>query len=409
LFAAMLAAMPASASADTPEAYTGSASAWALNAKVLSALDLKAGASHVTGDSTPKSHADGAGLSGLAGIGAQSVSNADALTANASSAPGEQCLLKVPVQGVLTLSAACSTSAAATTAMGPNASSTASVVSLNVSLINTILTLLKPILDPLMPVLDKTIGAVTGQLQPVLGGLLSSLNLTSLGLDLNSPVSSLVSTLEKLTTLATVSVLPSVSTVTSTAGAITASAVAKGAEIVVLPGLGSTIGAALLKVDVLAAAASATFNRGLGTSSAAIDPSIVTVSLLGGAPMKVQLGQPITLLAGTPLESTISLGAGTISNNADGSVGAVADGLSIHLLKGISGGINLDLAHAEAAVGGAKATTTPPTTPTPPTAAPAVNTGKLLLATTGTDLPLLPIGFVLILAGYLTRRRLARR
>ena len=362
----------------------------------------------MTGDLTPKAHADGAGLSGLAGLGAPSVSSADALTANSSAAPPQACLLNIPVQGVLTLGAACSTSAAATTATGPNASSTASVVSLNVGLINTIVALLKPILDPLLPVLDKTIGTVTGQLQPVLGGLLNSLNLGSLGLNLQSPVSSLVSALEKLTTLATVSVLPSVSIITSVAGSITASAVAKGAEIVVLPGL-TVLGSPLLKISVLAATATASYDRSLGTSSATIDPSIVSVTLLDMAPIKVALGQPITLLAGTPLESTISLGAGTTSNNGAGSAGAVADGLSIHLLKGISGGINLDLAHAEAAVSGAKATTAPPTTTTPTTAAPAVNTGKLLLATTGTDLPLLPIGFVLILAGYLTRRRLVRR
>ncbi len=416
--AMLAAAVPATASADTPERFTGSASAWAIKASILPTLPglpfplvLTAGTSHATGDSTPKAHADGAGLIGL-GLGGQTVSTADAATVGASVTPPPACLLDIPVQGVLSLKTACSTSAAALTAMGPNATSNASVVSLNVAVLQLVFQLLKPITDLLTPQLDPVISQVTTTLHPILGILLDPL-LTSLGIDQSKPVSSLLSTLEGLSTLASVSVLPSVSSVTSTPGAITANAESQGASIQVLPGLTKVLHNPLLRIDVLAATATATFDRGAGTSSAAVHPALVTVHLLDdtlpGFPISVGLKDPITILGGTPLESTIALGAGTTSKAADGSVGAIADGLSIHLLKGVMGGINLDLAHAEAAVGGTKATTTPPAPPNPTAAITPAAKGTLLLATTGNDLPLLPIGFILILAGYLTRRRLVRR
>ena len=62
----------------------------------------------------------------------------------------------------------------------------------------------------------------------------------------------------------------------------------------------------------------------------------------------VALGQDIVLLAGTPLESRIVLGAGKIVDDGVFGKKAVADGVAVELLKGISGGIVLNLAHAEA-------------------------------------------------------------
>jgi hypothetical protein len=53
------------------------------------------------------------------------------------------------------------------------------------------------------------------------------------------------------------------------------------------------------------------------------------------------------------LETTISLGAGrTVTDPNSGAVASYADGVSIQLLKGVNGGIALELAHAETGVGG---------------------------------------------------------
>ena len=70
--------------------------------------------------------------------------------------------------------------------------------------------------------------------------------------------------------------------------------------------------------------------------------------LFPGEGIKVALGQDLDLLAGTPLESRIALGAGKVVDDGVFGKKAVADGVAIELLKGISGGIVLNLAHAEA-------------------------------------------------------------
>jgi hypothetical protein len=195
------------------------------------------------------------------------------------------------------------------------------------------------------------------------------------------------------------------------AGAVTATSTAQGGEIDVLPGL-TLVGGPLIKIVIGSASTTSTFDRTTGVSSATFDPALLTLSVLG-LNIPVKFGSPVTLFAGTVLESTISIGAGSTVHNADGTVGAVADGLSLHLLKGINGGINLELAHAESAVGGGKqivtaeTTTTTTVIPISPTT-PPTNVGRLL-AVTGPELPLLPIGLFLILAGFLTRRAVKSR
>jgi hypothetical protein len=124
----------------------------------------------------------------------------------------------------------------------------------------------------------------------------------------------------------------------------------------------------LLEIIIAEASAKATYDRltGLPVGDPTFDPAIVRIKgllvdtlglggLLGGATgtqssdgIVLSLGQDITLLAGTPLESTIKLGAGKIVDDGVFGKKAVADGVSLQLLKGISGGIILDLAHAEA-------------------------------------------------------------
>ena len=87
-----------------------------------------------------------------------------------------------------------------------------------------------------------------------------------------------------------------------------------------------------------------------------------------------------------------------IVKNADGSVGAIADGVSLRLLKGINGGINLDLAHAEAGVAGS------------PAVADIVDIPRAAeLPRTGGSGPWLPVaGATLIAAAVVTRRFVLR-
>lgn len=387
---AVLGATPASA--DTPEAFAGTAAARALNLSLLG-IKVTAGSTTALADSSPKAQATGAGLALIA----QTVSQASVNGPNASQAPPQACGVNLPIAGILSVALACSQSSASTTDASPTATSAADIAAIDVGVLDLVLDLLDPILDALGPVVDQVIGEVTGTLDPLLGGLLDPL-LGSLQLDLESPVQSLVDALRDVTNLAEIRVGDSASQVVTDGAKVTAVAAARGAEILVLPGL-TAAGGPLLSITVGSATATSVFDRAAGTSSASFDPAIVTLDVLGTS-IPVGLGQPITLFPGTVLESTISLGAGRTVRNLDGTVGAVADGVALQLLKGLNGGIVLELAHAESAVGGAKAVISPPQSLPSPKAERAPE----LARTGGMDVPVLPIGFLLVLVAALTRR-----
>ena len=379
------------ASADTAEAFAGTATARALNLSLLG-IKVTAGSTTALADSSPKAQASGAGLALIA----QTVSQAAVNGPNASQAPPKACGVDLPIAGLLSVALACSQSNASTTDASPTARSVANIAAIDVGVLDLVLDLLDPILDALVPVVDQVIGDVTGTLQPLLGGLLDPL-LQGLQLDLQSPVQSLLDALRDVTNLAEIRVGDSLSQVTTEGTKVTATAAARGAEIRVLPGL-TAAGGPLLSITVGSATATSVFDRTAGTSTAAFDPALLTVNVLGTS-IPVALGQPITLFPGTVLESTISLGAGRTVRNPDGTVGAVADGVGLQLLKGLNGGIVLELAHAESAVGGAKAVITPQSLPSPKAERPPE-----LARTGGMGDPLLPIGFVLVLVAVLTRR-----
>ena len=380
------------ASADSPEAFAGTATARALNLSILG-IKVTAGSTTALADSSPKAQASGAGLALIAKTVSQAVANGP----NASQSPPKACGVDLPIAGLLSVALACSQSSASTTNASPTAVSGANIAAIDVGVLDLVLDLLDPILDALVPVVDQVIGEVTGTLTPLLGGLLDPL-LGSLELDLESPVQSLVDALRDVTNLAEIRVGDSLSSVTTEGTKVTATAAARGAEVRILPGL-TAVGGPLLSITVGSASATSIFDRNAGTSSADFDPALLTVNVLGTS-IPVGVGQPITLFPGTVLESTISLGAGRTVQNPDGTVGAVADGLSLQLLKGLSGGIVLELAHAESAVGGAKAVITPRPAPSPQ----AEKKAPELARTGGMDEPMLPIAFVLVLVAVLTRR-----
>lgn len=390
-------ALPANAQTSTPERFAGTAMARALNISLLG-NNITIGSTNALGNSTPLAQAQGSGVLLVPGT----TSTASASGPNKVDAPPQACLLNLPLLNLLSVSTACSQAKADTTGGVPNATSTASVAAVDLGG----LSLLQPVIDQLTPLVTQTVGTVQATLNSLLGNLLKPL-LNSLNLNLDSLVGDLLAGLRRATGLLSVRVGPSASAVTTNAGAVTAQSAAEGAEIDVLPGLALS-GAPLITIIVGKASTVSTFDRGTGTSTPSFSPAIVEVKLglpiLGNVTdIPVSLGAPITLLAGTPLESTISLGGGRTVKNDDGTVGAVADGVSLQLLKGVSGGIGIELAHAESAVGGAKATIGEQTIA-------SVLPAKEVLAKTGGEQPWLPMaGFALLFVAFITRRVLTRR
>ena len=393
LIVSVLLAVPGPATADTPEVFAGTAAARALNLSVLG-INVTVGSSNATANSSPLAKANGAGVLLVPGTATAVEVNVP----NASQTAPKACVIDLPLSGILSLSAACSESSASTTNNAPTAQSVASVAAIDVGVIGLVTDLLKPITEPLVPVADQLVGQVTGVLQPVLGSSLEPL-LGGLGIEADDPVSSLLEALDNATNLAEIRLGNSVSNVTTTAEKVAAVGSAQAGQVDVLPGL-TAGGAPLISVVIGSARAVAEYDRGTGTATPSFDPAILTLKVLG-LTVPVAVGSPITLFPGTPLESTVALGAGRAVRNPDGTVGAVADGVKLELLKGLDGGIVLELAHAEAAAGGSRPTVSPK--PPPPTAP-----GKELARTGGPD-PLLPVGVGLLLCAFFVRRAVRTR
>jgi hypothetical protein len=406
-------ALPASAQSQTvetrPESYIATAAARGLDLNLFGTR-VTIGQSSAMINSTPLAKASGAGVALASGT----VSTSEVSGPDKNAAPPKACVLNLPVASLLTVELACGESRVNTAGGAPSAygaGAVAGVDLLGTSLLDPIITLLRSLLDQLLPVVDQTVGTVTGALTPVLGNLLGGLA-GNLGLGTGStvaPVTTLVDNLldgvERATQLLDVKVGDSNSTTATTATAVTAVANAAGAQIDLLPGL-TLGGAPLLSIIVGQAKSVSTFDRATAKSTPTFDAAVARVRLglpllnsSGVTDIPIQLNQPLTLLAGTPLESTISLGAGrTVTDPNTGAVASYADGVSIQLLKGLNGGIGLELAHAETGVGGQTRLTSQQQTVTPVPVVPS-------LAKTGNDpwLPLTGAGLLLVALGI--RRR----
>jgi hypothetical protein len=367
------------ATAATPEVFAGTADARALDLTVLGQSatfgDTKAAAA-----STLKTTAEGAGQ--LAPVlpatppvkaAVDSDGNADVKPLTCGSGGG----LPAPVNTVLAVGLACQSASARVIGGNPVSSSEAYVASVGLSA-NTLLS------GPLAP--------ITGPLQAGLGTILGSLPTGG------TPIDPAVTTLEDLVTsvLKTptldVSVGKSTSAVTATTGTIVSESTAAGVIIKLLP-LPQVSGTPSLEpaatITVGKASATATYDRVAGTSTAKFQPALVSVkfntaltngipALASGIDIAPGLVAPSTpanqaigpcaddptstcILVGTALESRIRVANGRTTTADNGSVTAVADGVRLELLKGVQGGIVLNLAHAQAAVGGSLAIVDLPT------------------------------------------------
>ncbi len=358
-------ALPASSQTTVetrPESFIATAAARGLDINLFGTR-VTIGQSSALINTTPSAKASGAGVALISGT----VSNSEVNGPNQSATPPKACVLNLPVAGLLTVELACGESRVSTQGGAPSAygaGGVAGVDLLGTTLIQPIIDLLRSLLNALTPVLDQTVGSVLNTLTPTLGGLLGGLagNL-GLGNTANvAPVTGLVNGLldgiARATQLLDIKVGESTASAVTAANAVTATANAAGAQIDLLPGL-TLGGAPLLSIIVGQAKSVSVFDRATAKSTPSFDAAVARVRLglplLGAAvtDIPIQLNQPLTLLAGTPLETTISLGAGrTVTDPNTGAVASYADGVSIQLLKGLNGGIGIELAHAETGAGG---------------------------------------------------------
>ncbi|MEO6121853.1 MAG: hypothetical protein ABIW46_00080 [Acidimicrobiales bacterium] len=340
--------------ADTPESFVGSAAGRALDLKVLGqGVTIGVTTAKVTSGRTAV--AEGAGLALLPG----STQRAEVSGEGTNNKP-EACALALPLVNILNIGLACGSASASVTGGNPAASSEGKVAGIDLSL-NSALDLLgldgllTGTVDTLQGTLCGTTGLVTTL--PAVGGLLCPV------------VSTVTGTVNDVLNTKTLDVVLGQSTtkITTDAAKVVAKATANGGEIRILPLRVDTLGVnlgPLATITIGSATATAEYNRSTGKSTPTVDPSLVTIKLgvtdlLPATTITVPVGTSQTILAGTLLESDIVVAAGRNVTNADGTVSAIADGVRLHLLKGVSGGIELSLAHAEAGAGGSLAQITP--------------------------------------------------
>ena len=355
LGASAVALTPAHAATNTvvvkPETFAGGAAARALDLSILGQkLTLGDTVANIvkgvtsTGATSLLAKAVGTGQLSLLG----NTTATSSLTANGTQNTPAACAgIALPelISSILSIGVACGSSSASIADGLLNSVATGQVGDIELSVNNLLAPLGLNNLTETLPI---------GGLVNSLLGITNALNLPALPIKVDDLLSTVLDSVLDTKTLS-VTIGDAKSTVTNTVNTVTAAAhsAALDIKILPLPKLGGIIqNTPLLEVLVGEASATATYDRltGLPVGDPKFDPAIVRVKglLFPGDGLKIALGQDLTLLAGTPLESTIKLGSGKIVDDGEFGKKAVADGVAIELLKGISGGIVLNLGHAEA-------------------------------------------------------------
>jgi hypothetical protein len=417
------------AHADTPEAFSATGTARALHISVLG-QDATFGVTDGNVGAPLTAVANAAGQLLQPATLSKVALSSDNSTGSDPTNGQQRCAVPAlpdPLGTILKTDLACSLAKADITKGLPNATSTAGVASVAVNA----QTLLNGVLGstPLGTLqLGNTVNQVTDALQPVLNAISSATSQAPVQLDPQTTITDLLNSLTTQQTLS-LSLGNSTSDLTTVANTLTSTSQALGGQIKILP-IAALNNTPLATITVGSSKTSAVYDRAKGAGTASFDPALVTVDLAPvlGLPanlshLSVAPGQTITILQGTPLESTITIADGH-TTTAGKSASAVADGVSVQLFKGLSSllpttgasslqtaaagnpsaAVVLELAHTESAVTGNPATATPsPANPAAP-AAPEVKA----LAFTGSS-PWLPVGGVGLLIGFWGTRRLRRR
>lgn len=305
-----------------------------------------------SGSASSQAASDGS----LSAVGAGLLAPSPSGKATANAAPGHSASsprscggtlpsFPAPFTGLVTAGLACgSASAKSTSASQGSALATGEAGELKVNL------------APVLSQVVKSSSPLASALQGVLGQLPS---IPQGG----ESVSSLLASIEHSATsdqTAEVAVGPSTSSTHLASHAFTTTAEARGSVITILPGAGKD-GAALAKIIVGGAKATASVGANGKTAPAATDdPALVTVEVdapaTGPKTYSVVPGQSLTILGGTPLQSTIKVAAGSVTTAPSGAVTAMADAVQIDLAAGAgaspatayNGGLDIELAAAQA-------------------------------------------------------------
>jgi len=266
--------------------------------------------------------------------------------------------VSVPASDVgLSLTTACAASSVAVSNGLPVATGQGSVAALSVNVANLVKTvqLTQPLNQVLTPIFQG-IGQIPTVGQPLVDVLNSVLNTETVNASLGN----------------------SGSNVTVKGTTVTSTATAAGGVIKLLPSPVGTAPNGLVSTDPLAtitvssSQAQSVYDRATGKSQASFNPALVSVHFnptLKVPDVTVAPGQTQSLLAGTPLQTDITVANGATTTNPDGSVGATAEGVRVDLLRDPADTTNktallsLKFAHAEAGVGGTPAVLKPPTQP----------------------------------------------
>lgn len=324
-----------------PEAFAAAASARALDVNVLGQR-LTFGDTFAKGSKTVTNgveslvaEASGAGQLSLIGNTTQT----SKLTTVGSQTNPEKCAgvaLPAAISNILSVGVACSTSAASVAAGGLlSAASSGNVAGIDLSA-NTVLGTL-----PIGGLADTLLGLVP-----------------DLPIDVETPVKELVDSVLKTKTL-DVSVGDAISEIKSTADTVTAQSNAAAVTIKLLPTpdlKGVIQSQPILTITAAQASAKVVYDRLTGNVlNASFDPALVrikcTLAVLcnGLAEIVVAPGQDIEIgKPGDLLHVRIAVASGKIIDDPVLGKKAVSDGVAIQLLDGLSGGIQLNLAHAEA-------------------------------------------------------------
>ena len=407
LLALLAAALPAGAAAGSTYALEGEARGLELG---LGDQGLTLGVALSRGDSTPSAQGVGAGQCSILGQNPnpdelpcnESTSQSSEAPSGSSSKDGTQTCagpaIPAPLNSVLTLDLACGASASSITGGAPQTTNLGKVSEAALELdLRGLIPQAEDAKEQLVDQLQQIIG---GAPEPIANALDQLLDAVDEGqgaqIILGPATSDIVSKGTK-------------HTVTSTAGGALIGVAgipdldAEGAPI---PGSSTATEDGLIIIEVGRASASATIDEVSAAAGSDATAALVTVKVRDITQVKptyqevsVAPGQTVTILEGTPAESTITA-AGATKESKSGSALAAADAVRLHLLKGVSGGIKLGLARATAAASVDKAQPTVQAK-NPPNA-------KVLPQTGARDVTLMALG-LLILAGVaiVVRRRVS--
>ncbi|MDP8975832.1 MAG: hypothetical protein M3N28_05605 [Actinomycetota bacterium] len=372
ILASAVAAGPAAAQAPGGDVFKGQATGTALQVQLPGQL-VTVGASVAAADSQPSASGEGTGASLLANTALKSQ-----VTGSGTDAKDERCGLPVSV-AVLTAVIGCGGATEAVGGSTPSAKGAARVAGANLNLAGLNLAAL---VTQLGTTLCPTVGTGGGAVPPAVGGLLGGGPLGNVGngLTTNGCNDLFAGLAAGLPNTADVTLGRSAASVVTTPDTVTAEGSSTGATISVLDppdNLAALRSAActapLLAIKVGDSSAKAVVNRTTGQGTPSADPALVRVDLCLFAfdPPEVALtpDQTITLLGGTPAETTIQAAS---KRTFTGSFGAEAKAVELHALKGVAGGLRASLATSTAIVD----STRPQVQATPPALGDLPRTGS---------------------------------